>query len=87
MALEQHGSTLARLLKASLKPPMAEAMASRIWRDALSQIHVAQLENNIEQEYQSQSPDPARLQQLLTALAEARQHARQPFVSPSPEDG
>ena len=43
MALEQ-GETMARLLKASLKPPMEEAMATRLWQDALSQLEVARLE-------------------------------------------
>ncbi|MCG8392630.1 MAG: toprim domain-containing protein, partial [Pseudomonadales bacterium] len=78
MALEQ-GETLSRLLKASLKPPLQEDMARRLWLDALSQLDVARLEAAIEAQYEAGIPDAAQLQNLLQALAEARQHARKPF--------
>ncbi|MED5389134.1 MAG: DNA primase [Pseudomonadota bacterium] len=78
MALEQ-GETLSRLLKASLKPPMHQDMAKRLWLDALSQLDVARLEAAIEAQYQAGIPDAAELQKLLHALSEARQHARQPL--------
>ncbi|MCK0153381.1 DNA primase [Alcanivorax sp. S6407] len=78
MALEQ-GETLSRLLKASLKPPMAETMASRLWQDALSQLEVARLEAALMEVEQAGIPDAAYWQELHKALAEARQHARKPF--------
>ncbi len=78
MALEQ-GETLSRLLKASLKPPMAEEMATRLWLDALSQLEVTRLEVALQEVEQAGMPDPAHWQALHKALAEARQHARKPF--------
>ena len=78
MALEQ-GETLSRLLKASLKPPMAEEMATRLWLDALSQLEVTRLEAALLEVEQAGMPDPAHWQALHKALAEARQHARKPF--------
>ncbi len=78
MALEQ-GETLSRLLKASLKPPMEETMATRLWQDALSQLEVARLEAELQQVEQAGIPDAAHWQELHRALAEARQHARKPF--------
>ena len=78
MALEQ-GETMARLLKASLKPPMEEAMATRLWQDALSQLEVARLEAALAEVEQAGIPDASHWQELHKALAEARQHARKPF--------
>ena len=78
MALEQ-GETLSRLLKASLKPPMQKEMAARLWQDALSQLEVARLEAALHEMEQAGIPDTAHWQELHRALAEARQHARQPF--------
>lgn len=78
MALEQ-GETLSRLLKASLKPPMEEEMATRLWLDALSQLEVTRLEAALTEVEQAGMPDPAHWQALHKALAEARQHARKPF--------
>ena len=78
MALEQ-GETMARLLKASLKPPMEEAMATRLWQDALSQLEVARLEAALAEVEQASIPDASHWQELHKALAEARQHARKPF--------
>jgi len=78
MALEQ-GETLSRLLKASLKPPMQKEMAARLWQDALSQLEVARLEAALREMEQAGIPDTAHWQELHRALAEARQHARQPF--------
>lgn len=78
MALEQ-GETMARLLKASLKPPMEEAMATRLWQDALSQLEVARLEAALAEVEQAGIPDASHWQELHEALAEARQHARKPF--------
>jgi len=78
MALEQ-GETLSRLLKASLKPPMQKEMAARLWQDALSQLEVARLEAALHEMEQAGIPDAAHWQELHRALAEARQHARQPF--------
>ena len=78
MALEQ-GETLSRLLKASLKPPMQKEMATRLWQDALSQLEVTRLEAALHEMEQAGIPDTAQWQELHRALAEARQHARQPF--------
>ena len=78
MALEQ-GETLSRLLKASLKPPMQKEMATRLWQDALSQLEVTRLEAALYEMEQAGIPDTAQWQELHRALAEARQHARQPF--------
>ncbi|EKF74622.1 DNA primase [Alcanivorax hongdengensis A-11-3] len=78
MALEQ-GETLPRLLKASLKPPMAANTAKRLWQDALSQLEVARLEAALLDVEQAGIPDPSHWQALHKALAEARQHARKPF--------
>ena len=78
MAHEQ-GESFSQLLKASLKPPMAEAMATRLWQDALSQLEVARLEAALMEVEQAGIPDVAHWQALHKALAEARQHARKPF--------
>ncbi len=78
MALEQ-GEILSRLLRASLKPPMQETMAARLWQDALSQLEVARLEAALLEVEQAGIPDAAHWQELHKLLAEARQHARKPF--------
>ncbi|MZR63584.1 DNA primase [Alcanivorax sp. DP30] len=78
MAQEQ-GEAFSRLLKASLKPPMEETMATRLWQDALSQLEVARLEAALLAVEQAGIPDAAHWQELHRALAEARQHARKPF--------
>ena len=78
MAHEQ-GEAFSHLFKASLKPPMEETMATRLWQDALSQLEVARLEAALLEVEQAGIPDAAHWQELHRALAEARQHAREPF--------
>jgi len=76
MALEQ-GESLSLLLREALKPPMNAGTARRYWHDALEHLNALALEQALELEQRRPTPDGARLSELIKALAEARNRARQ----------
>ena len=80
MALEQ-GESLSVLLREALKPPMDAATARRYWHDALEHLNALALEQALELEQRRPTPDGARLSELIKALAEARNRARQAPIS------
>ncbi|MEP3738791.1 MAG: DNA primase, partial [Alloalcanivorax venustensis] len=80
MALEQ-GESLSVLLREALKPPMDAATARRYWHDSLEHLNALALEQALELEQRRPTPDGARLSELIKALAEARNRARQAPIS------